>query len=296
MNMWASRQMKQELLTGKAGLILGGTLVFLIFLIVAAVNSLRGELRVHTVATAAEAAQAQAEGWIAEIEYADKTLEGSVVLETTRQGEISFMMGGAVGAAPGRKVTTEEEYRIWALNADGFTAVLFTNRDEVPSGSVRMDSVIEWLTESDRKELEEEFSAEGRPAYVFLLEKEKGMGFVVVCAVITLAGFAAAAWLLLTKRGLMTTKTWKSMNAAGNAEEIRKDLDDPQYARLGFAVARKYVFVNGRVIPREKMRCALQTDENGDKKIVFESAGHSAEYYPDEDELHALSGLLKFEE
>lgn len=296
MKMWASRQMKQELMTGKAGLIIGGTLVFLIFLILAAMNSLRSELCVHPVSTAAEAAEAQVEGWIAEVEYVDKALIGSVVLETTSQGEISFMMGGAVGAVPGRQVTSEEEYRIWALNADGFTVVLFTNRDEVPSGSVRMDSVIKWLNESDRKELEDEFSAEGRPAYVFLLEKEEGMGFVVVCAVTTLAGIAAAVWLLFTKKGLMTTKFWRQMNAAGNPDEILNDLDDPQYTRMGFAVARKYVCVNGRVIPRSNMQCTLQTDENGDKKIVFESAGHSTEYYPDEEELGTLSKLLKIKE
>ena len=292
MNMWASRQMKQELMTGKAGLIVGGTLVFLIFLILAAMNSLRDGLRVHPVSTAAEAAAAQAEGWVAEVEYADIALIGSVVLETVRQGEVSFMMGGAVGAVPGRQVTSEEEYRVWALNADGFTAILFTNRDEVPSGSVRMDSVIEWLTESDRKELEDEYSSVGCPAYVFLLEKEEGMGFVVVCAVITLAGIASAAWLLFTKKGLMTTKFWRRMNAAGNPDEILNDLNDPQYARMGFAVARKYVWVNNRAIPRSRLQCTLQTDENCDKKIIFDCAGHSTEYYPDEEEMETLSALL----
>jgi len=206
-------------------------------------------------------------------------------------------MGGAVAAVPGRQTTTEEEYRIWALDADGFTAILFTNRDDLPAGSLRMDSVIEWLTASDRAQLESEFSAEGQPAYVFLLEKEPGRWFELICAVLTLGGAAFAGWLLLTKRGLMTTKLWKSMAAAGDPDEILTDLNDPKYARSGFAVARKYVHVNGVVIPRAGMQCAALTDENGDIKLIFERAdGWTTEYYPDEDEYQTLKSLLPIKE
>ena len=118
MKMWASRQMRQELMTGRAGLIIGGTLTFLVFLVLILVNQMQGEMRVHPVSTADEAAEAQEAGWIAETAYSRKELLGSVTLETASQGEISFMMGGVVGAAPGRKVTTEEEYRIWALGGN----------------------------------------------------------------------------------------------------------------------------------------------------------------------------------
>lgn len=297
MKQWATKQMKGELLTSKAGILMGIGLFFLIALLIGAFNGIRNEMRVRPVSAAAQALEAQENDWLAELEYTEKQHLGTLTLETTAQGEVTFMMGGAVGAVPGMARTYEEDYQLWALRAEDFTALCFSRAQEIPdAGKLRMNSSIEWLKDEERAELIKEFSADGFPAYVFLLEEINPTRWAVLgfCAAAALLCGAGVAYLLLSKKALRRTKLWKAMAKVGDPEKIREEMDEPLYERIGFAVSTNYISVSGRVIAREGTECVLQKDDAGDDQLIFRCAnGWEIEYYPDEDELDTLRRLLK---
>ena len=300
MKQWATKQMKGELFTSKAGILIGAGLVFLIALMIGAFNGIQNEMRVHPVSTAAQALEAQENDWLAELEYMEKQWLGALTLETTAQGEITFVMGGAAGAVPGMARTYEEDYQLWALKAEDFTALCFSKAQEIPDeGKLRMNSEIEWLREEERLELIREFSDADFPAYVFLLEEISPTRWAVLgfCAVATLFCGAAVAYLLLSKKALRLTKLWKAMAKAGDPEKIREEMDEPLYDRLGFAVSTNYISVFGHVSARAGTECVLRKDEAGDDQLIFRCAnGWEIEYYPDADEVDTLRSMLKITE
>lgn len=297
MKQWATKQMKGELFTAKAGILIGAGLVFLIALMIGAFNGIQNEMRVHPVSTAAQALEAQENDWLAELEYTEKQHLGTLTLETTAQGEVTFIMGGAVGAVPGMTRTYEDDYQLWALRAEDFTALCFSLAQEIPAaGKLRMNSSIEWLTDEERAELIGEFSEDGFPAYAFLLEEVNPTGWAVLgfCAAAALFCGAAAAYLLLSEKALRLTELWKAMARVGDPETIREEMNEPLHERIGFAVSTNYICVSGRVIVREGTECVLRKDDAGDDQLVFRCAnGWEIEYYPDEDELDTLKSLLK---
>ena len=300
MKQWATKQMKGELLTSKAGILMGVGLVFLIALVIGAFNGIQNELRVHPVSTAAQVLEAQENDWIAELEYTGKQHLGTLTLETAAQGEITIMMGGAIGAVPGMTRTYEDDYQLWALRAEDFTALCFSRAEEIPdAGRLRMNSSIEWLKDEERAELIREFSEDSFPAYVFLLEEINPTRWAVMgfCTAAALLCGTAVAYLLLSKKALRLTKLWKAMAKAGDPEKIREEMDEPLYDRLSFAVSTNYVCVSGYVIAREGTECVLRKDEAGDDQLIFRcSNGWEVEYYPDADEVDMLRSLLKITE
>lgn len=297
MKQWATKQMKGELFTSKTGILMGAGLVLLIALMIGAFNGIRNEMRVHPVSNAAQALEAQENDWLAELKYAEKQHLGTLTLETAAQGEVTFMMGGVVGSVPGMTRTYEDDYQLWALRAEDFIALCFSQAQEIPdAGQLRMNSSIEWLKEEERDELIKTFSEDGFPAYVFLLEEINPTRWAVLgfCAAAALFCGAAAAYLLLSKKALRLTKLWKAMAKAGDPEKIREEMDEPLHDRIGFAVSTNYICVSGRVIVREGTECVLRKDDAGDDQLLFRCAnGWEIEYYPDEDELDTLRSLLK---
>ena len=299
MKQWATKQIKTEIHTTRAAAVGGIMLAALFMLALCAFSQIKEALRTHDVTDASLAQTAAQEGWIARVDYSAREHLGSVTVETTSQGELTFMMGGAVGAVPGAARTSEQDYQLWALKGNGFTALMFSKAAEIPaSGTLEMDSAIEWLTEADRQQLTDEFSAEDAPAYVFLLtENSAGFWFEAALLATLLIGAAVIVWMCKSRKAMQMTKFWKKLAKAGDAEKILAELDEPLFACMGLAVSTNYVCLSECVIPRAGMICRLKKDAQGDEQLAFAGVnGETAVYYAEDEDMEKLRKVLKIEE
>ena len=298
MRQWATKQIKTEIYTTRVGFVGGALLVVLLFFGLSVFNWMQDILRTHDVADAEQARAALEEGWIARIEYSDREYLGSVTVETTNQGETVFMIGGAVGAIPGAERVTEQEYQLWALQGEDFAALYFSEETGIPaSGILEMEGKIEWLPDEDRQALEEEFSEAERPAYVFLRTERTINVWMITCFALLLVGGGWIVWMCTSRRAMKMTKFWKRLAAAGDAERILTELDEPLYSSMGFAISTNYVYLNESVLPRAGLTCQLQKDDAGDALLAFAGAdGRSMTYYPDEEDMETLRTILHIKE